>query len=222
MQWILDGLDQCDESSRLFLAEILSIAARSEQWFKVIVTSFDDKYIREALSQFPAIDLREHEAIKEKSASPDYPLMTEVLQYRFQLSYFESDIRDLVNSCRNDDQLRRLLLEWLRITPSATRHAMEQEIRVLSTPSPRSIFERILETVSENRRPWAQKVIMWMMYSVRPLTPEELETALAIEEAGDGTTTMPFAHFDIMEEIENCFGVCAFPILLSIFFESIE
>jgi ankyrin repeat protein len=211
VKWIFDGLDQCDESSYWFLSEILGIAARSEQSFKVLITSFDDKYIREALSEFPAIDLRDHVKTIDPAggnpSGPDFALMSEVLQDRPQFCHIESEIRDLVNSCGDDDQLRRLLLEWLRVTRSVpTKRAMEQEIRMLSPPSPKKVFERILETVTEDRRPWARKVIMWALRSIRPLTPQELEIALTLDEALGESTLESITHLDIMWEINECFG----------------
>jgi ankyrin repeat protein len=211
VKWILDGLDQCDESSQWFLSEILGIAARSEQYFKVLITSFDDKYIREALSGFPAINLREHvkmtDPAKGNLSGPDFALMSEVLQDRPQFCQIESEIRDLLNSCGDDDQLRRLLLEWLQVTRSVTtKRAMEQEIRMLSPPSPKKVFDRILETVTEDRRRWARKVIMWVLRSVRPLTPEELGMALMLDEASEESTLQPIAHLDILWEINECFG----------------
>src|SRR5262249_16330309 len=160
------------------------------------------------LSEFPAINLREHVRTADPAgrnpSSLDLALMKEVLQDRPQFCYTEPEIRHLVNSCGEDEQLRRLLLEWLRVTPSVTtKRAIEQEIQILSPPSPKKAIERILDSVTEDRRPWARKVIMWVLRSIRPLTPEELEMALTLDDISEESTHESIAHFDIIWEINN-------------------
>jgi ankyrin repeat protein len=209
VNWILDGLDQCDESGHWLLSEILGVAARSEQLFKVIITSVDDKYICDALSEFPEIDLRKHRTVQptgETHPGSEFALWAEVLQDRPKLGLMESKIRELLHSCGDDDQLRRLLLEWLRGSRFASGRAVEKEIQFLTPPSPKKLIQRLLESVKEDRRPWARKLIMWVMHAVRPLTPAELEIALVVNEASDESTVDLNASLDIMEEIKDCFG----------------
>lgn len=208
VNWILDGLDQCDESGHWLLNEILDVAARTEQFFKVIVTSVDDEYIRNALSGFPEIDLRKRETVQpagETRPGSDFALLTEVLQDRPQFGFIESKIRELVHSCGDDDQLRRLLLEWLRSPRFTLGRAVEKEIQFLTPPSPKKLIQRILERVTEGRRPWARKLIVWVMHAIRPLAIPELEIVLAVDEASESTIGLN-ADLDIMEEIKDCFG----------------
>ncbi len=209
VKWILDGLDQCDESGHWLLSEILGVAARSEQFFKVIVTSVDDEYIRTALSEFPEINLSKHKMVQTAGGThprSDFALLTEVLQDRPQLGSIESKIRELVHSCGDDDQLRRLLLEWLRSSRFALGRAVEKEIQFLTPPSPKKLMQRMLESVTEDRRSWARKFILWVMHAVRPLAPAELAIVLAVDEASEEPTIELHAYLDIMEEIMDCFG----------------
>jgi ankyrin repeat protein len=202
--WILDGLDQCDESGRGFLSQLITFPTRSEQYFKVVITTTDDDYIRDTLLEFPSINVGEHEPKTQLGEKTNFLRLTELFQDRPQLYSFESGIRDLIISCGDDVQLRRLIIEWLRGTRFTTQRAMEQKVRMLSPPEPRDIFEMILNGMTVDRRRWAQKVIMWMLCPFRPLTPGELEMALAMDEALD-EPTLEF-HLDFMEEINECFG----------------
>ncbi|KAE9373110.1 ankyrin, partial [Stipitochalara longipes BDJ] len=203
--WILDGLDQCDESSHSFLSQLLSLPARSEQYFKVLITSTDDKYLRQTLSEFPVIDVREAQPPVGVVPTPSFPFMTEVLQDRPHLSYIESSIKDLVKQC-GDDALRHLLLEWFRCARLPTKRAMEEEISLLYPPTPRKVCERILQMVTNDRRAWARKVMVWILRSFRPLTPGELEMALTIDEQLAEPALELTARFDFMGEIKECFG----------------
>lgn len=46
---------------------------------------------------------------------------------------------------------------------------------------------------------------MWIVHSLHPLTPEELETAIELEEVMYESSKKTLC-FDIMEEVEKCFG----------------
>ncbi|KAH7473314.1 hypothetical protein FOMA001_g12560 [Fusarium oxysporum f. sp. matthiolae] len=206
IHWIIDGLDQCDDSSGLFLSMVSDMAKNSEQHFKILVTTVDDSQIRGALSDFPSIDLREHPPTADVIESIVLEFMTELCHVRPQYRHVEQEIRQLLGSCGDDDLLRRFLLEWLLVAPCvSTKSALERELTSLAPLSPAKIFERCLQAVPENSRPWARKVLMWMVLSFRPLTPEELGSALSL-----GTSTDPGpdqeTYGDLMWDIENCLG----------------
>ncbi|EWZ35178.1 hypothetical protein FOZG_11211 [Fusarium oxysporum Fo47] len=206
IHWIIDGLDQCDDSSGLFLSMVSDMAKNSEQHFKILVTTVDESQIRGALSEFPSIDLREHPPTADVIESIVLEFMTELCHVRPQYRHVEQEIRQLLGSCGDDDLLRRFLLEWLLVAPCvSTKSALERELTSLAPLSPAKIFERCLQAVPEHSRPWARKVLMWMVLSFRPLTPEELGSALSL-----GTSTDPGPDQEtygyLMWDIESCLG----------------
>ncbi|KAG5747480.1 hypothetical protein H9Q70_009843 [Fusarium xylarioides] len=206
IHWIIDRLDQCDESSGLFLSMVSDMAKNSEQHFKILVTTVDDSQICEALSEFPSIDLREHPLTADVIESIVLEFMTELCHVRPQYRHVEQEIRQLLDSCGDHDLLRRLLLEWLLVAPCAsTKSTLQQELVSLTPLSPAKIFERSLDAVSESSRPWARRVLMWMSLSFRPLTPEELGSALSLDTSTDPVPEQE-AYGDIMWDIENCLG----------------
>ncbi|KAF5722036.1 ankyrin 1 [Fusarium mundagurra] len=203
---IIDRLDQCDDSSGLFLSIVSDMAKNSEQHFKILVTTVDDSRIREALSEFPSIDLREHPPTAEVVESIVLEFMTELCHVRPQYRHVEQELRQLSDSCGDDDLLRRLLLEWLLVAPCAsTKSALERELSYLTPFSPDKICKRCLDAVPEGSRPWARKVLIWMSLSFRPLTPEEMGSALRLDTSAD---PMPEQETfgDLMWDIENCLG----------------
>ena len=70
--------------------------------------------------------------------------------------------------------------------------------------SPARIFERALNSVSKERRRWAQKVLTWVTRSARPLSPEELASALTLDALDSETGSS--MHQDLMWDIQQCFG----------------
>ncbi|KAF5601075.1 ankyrin 1 [Fusarium pseudocircinatum] len=206
IHWIIDGLDQCDDSSALFLSMVSDMAKNSEQHFKILVTTVDDSQIREALSEFPSIDLREHPLTADVTESFVLESLTELCQVRPQYRHVEQEIRQLLDSCGDDDLLRRLLLEWLLVVPCAsTKSALERELASLTPLSPAKVFERCLDMAPGSSRPWARKVLMWMSLSFRPLTPEELGSALSLDTSTDPVSEQE-TYGDLMWDIEKCLG----------------
>nr|RBR01853.1 hypothetical protein FVER53263_11220 [Fusarium verticillioides] len=206
IHWIIDRLDQCDDSSSMFLSMVSDMAKNSEQHFKILVTTVDDNQIREALSEYPSIDLREHPSTADVMDSIVLEFMTELCQIRPHYRHFEQEVRQILDSCSDDDLLRRLLLEWLLVAPCAsTKSALERELSFLTPLSPAKISKRCLDAVPESSRPWARKVLMWISLSVSPLTPEELGSALSLD-ASTGLVPGQEPYGDLMWDIEKCLG----------------
>jgi ankyrin repeat protein len=206
IHWIIDRLDQCDDSSSMFLSMVSDMAKNSEQHFKILVTTVDDSRIREILSGFPSIDLREHPPTADVAESIVLEFITQLCQVRPQYRHLEQEVRKLLDSCGDDDLLRRLLLEWLVVAPCAsTKSALERELAFITPLSPAKIFKRCLVAVPESSRPWARKVLMWMSLSFRPLTPEELGSALSLNASMDAGSEQE-TYGDLMWDIKKCLG----------------
>ncbi|KAF9768913.1 hypothetical protein IL306_013723 [Fusarium sp. DS 682] len=207
IHWILDGLDQCDESSRWLFSMISDFARNSEQGFKILITSVDDSHIREGLSEFRSIDLRQQAPTADFIESSATEFMTTLCQIRPQFRHVEPTIRQLLESCGHDYVLRRLLFEWLVVAPCpSTKSALEQELASLSPLSPAKIFEKCLDAVPENSRTWARKILMWMLISARPMTPEELGSALNLHASMDSASVEQHKYEDLMWDVSHCFG----------------
>ncbi|KAL8349785.1 hypothetical protein RB598_005240 [Gaeumannomyces tritici] len=184
--WILDCMDQCDQSSSWFLSEIVDIAAHSEVHFQVLVTTLDGRAIQDILGKHPAIDLASHTDGNAALAVCASQLVDGLLQDKPRLRRFEPEARRLSASCGTDEHLVRLLLAWFRAAPPFQEGGrdVEEELRALSPPTPRKLFERALGSIAPERRPRAQRVIQWVMLAARPLTPGELGAALSLGEGG--------------------------------------
>jgi ankyrin repeat protein len=200
--WILDGLDQCVDGRDTFLAEISNVVSSSEQFFGVFITSAEDSGISQALYGHVSLDVRQH---------PKDPASTNILgdfinlanlQPELYLS-LEDKIRELLSSCNDDEELRLLIIDWLNKTQTG---GIVREIQCLSPPSPAKVMQHIIQSIPTNRRLWAQKVIALVLYAFRPLCPEELNIALAMDQVSSNVTVESASSLDIMEEIGRYFG----------------
>lgn len=205
VHWILDGLDQCDESRHWLLSELSRIAEGSESHFKILVTSTDGSRIREELAQFAAIDLAQHIPATSSIEQARQEFLSVLFQKRPQFYHVQSKITSLLDSCGFDNSVYNLLLEWLIVAPCAsTRAALEQELESLMPLSPTRIFEKALNSVPKERRQWAHKVLTWVTRSARPLSPEELASSLTLNALDSETGSS--LHQDLMWDVEHCFG----------------
>ncbi|KAL2671604.1 hypothetical protein Neosp_014194 [[Neocosmospora] mangrovei] len=205
VHWILDGLDQCDESRHWFLSELSSIATVSEQHFKVLITSVDGNHFREGLPEFAAIDLAHRIPSTNSIERARQEFLLALFQKRPQFYHVHPKVTRLLESCGFDNSVYSLLLEWLIVAPCAsTRAALEEELELLMPLSPTKIFERALHSVPKERRQWAQKVLTWVTRSARPLSPEELASALTLD--ATDPETEPSLHQDLMWDLQQCFG----------------
>ena len=115
--WILDGLDQCDDSRDTFLTEISNIVSSSEQSFKVFITSVGDPSIFPTISGL-SIDVRSNTAPNNANTSVvDYTSMIRLSNAQPELYLsMEPKIRELLSSCKDDEELRLLLVDCLNKT----------------------------------------------------------------------------------------------------------
>ncbi|RTE81426.1 hypothetical protein BHE90_004097 [Fusarium euwallaceae] len=209
VHWILDGLDQCDESSRWFLSELSSIAKASEQHFKIVITSVDGNHICQSLPECETIDLTQHIPTARSTENAKQDFLSALFQKRPQFYHVHSKITHLLESCGLDNSVCSLLLEWLTVTPCAsTRAALEQELESLMPLSPARIFEKALNSVRRERRQWAKNVLTWVTRSARPLSLEELASALTLD-AFDSASKSSLNQ-NLARDIQECFGPLIF------------
>ncbi|KAK0610000.1 hypothetical protein B0T17DRAFT_124747 [Bombardia bombarda] len=216
--WVLDGLDQCEESSRSwFLSEIVNIASNSEAPLRLLITSLGGGELRTALNHFPAIDLSDHTSdIAPAEGSFERGLLVHdlangLIQEFHSLRGFQTELRQLLNGCGVDDALRRILVAWFRavIPRLVKKSAIEKELRELSPLSPKKIFKRFLDSAGGNaqRRGWAKRLVEWVTFAFRPLTVGELQSALKVELGTDDEAKYDWTDFDgFISEMQEYLG----------------
>jgi ankyrin repeat protein len=206
--WILDGLDQCKGSAEWMLSELTDIAGRSEQYFKILIATFDGMKDCKVVGKLPFINLQQyHEISKSSDNECSADSLHLLCQERPLLQSLEQNVRELLDSCAGDYQLRVLVHGWLQFTrlPN-TASDIAKYLKGLYPATPAKIFERILLEIPDERKEWAKRVVMWVLRSLRPLSPEELELALAIQEKHAAFSTSQFTSLDLMDRISECFG----------------
>ncbi|KAK3304799.1 ankyrin repeat-containing domain protein [Chaetomium strumarium] len=219
--YIIDGLDECDESRSLILAEFLRAVRCSEQRFKVLVTSTSGRNqdIKDALSDQFTIDADQAYDASAGRFGPEFDsehlhLVESLLQSRpkFPVEQSRTKIDDLLSSCQPDILLRRQVAEWLRMTSHISSQAcLAREVERLSPPSPERLYRRIVEEIPPRRLSFALLVLTWALHSFRPLRPQELGIALSLSEETEGESWIPatvaeLENSELATQIADCFG----------------
>lgn len=209
--YVISGLEQCDESRNWFLAELLSIARRSESRYKVVITSMGNKEIRDVLSEFPNIDLDDHRNMDKPNldvalAGVGFEL-AQLLYERPQYCAFETTFRQILSECGTDAQLRRLIVDWFRFNNHLTkRSAIEGELRRLSPVCFTNVLETIMASIAPERQDWARKIIAFVSCSFQPLTIWELRLTLSLDTDNEGRRLEDIACLDLLVAIHRYFG----------------
>jgi ankyrin repeat protein len=212
--FVIDGLDQCDDSRTPFLEELCNFLHNTEHHIKIVVTSTTDSTIQATLADWPTINLDDHPEIPEMTRNhlvSDVDLeVLELTQERPLFYGFEKLIAEKLLKCGHDSQWRRLVLNELRLShTSITTSATRQKLESSSPTTPKDTFAQILERVSSERQPWARKALVWILYAFRPLKTWELGVALALEFddlSNPEAELDKFGHQYVVANIDEIFG----------------
>jgi Ankyrin repeats (3 copies) len=175
---VLGGLDQCDESIQWFLAYIGDCMGRTENCFKFVITTTAgrDEHITSLLSAFPMDTYKPIRVESNTFLSTAAPVETalQVLVHKVS-SYAPREVRigELLSRCSSDPCLWRMVSQWLGSTKNLSRNKVEELVNV-AAPSPEVVFAAILESVPTEQQRWADVLISWCTFCVRPLRVEEL------------------------------------------------
>ncbi|KAI0549769.1 ankyrin repeat-containing domain protein [Xylaria curta] len=203
MTWIIDGLDECDPtSSQWLLSQLLDIANHSDMYFKVLITTVNYKHISGTLvsNKYLTINLRSHEQrINPSDDTPIDALCLGLLTEYPDFHLYSSGIMELLRSCDSDADFPHLMQKWLLMGRWKMRGSIEEELTILSPPSPSKLLERILEMVPQSAHIWGRKLIMWVLHSMRPLGPQELASILSLSPGA-------VEYLDLVLEIQSVFG----------------
>ncbi|KAF5125249.1 Ankyrin-1 [Metarhizium anisopliae] len=176
---VLECFDECNDSLLWLLSELKAHFSRTEDNLKLVITTTKgtkgDLQIAEALSHFPQDAVSRIEYSLPDAVPVQVGFETSMLTQenpRYAAEHLQSAIKSLISRFSNDESLCRLLMEWLRSTPNPS-DSVPRLLGKLETPRPELLFETVLSEIPSERRPWAQKLISWVLSAVRPLRTVE-------------------------------------------------
>ncbi|KAI0099324.1 ankyrin repeat-containing domain protein [Nemania sp. FL0031] len=204
MTWIVDGLDECDPAgSQWFLSQLLEIASHSDVYFKILITTVNDKLIRDTLAGAKCLEIntkgRGQLASPLDDNAPVANLCTRLLLDRPEFEPYSSKLRDIFQACGPDVDFARVMQDWFLVAKWTTKGSLEKALEKLSPDSPGELIKGVLQMVPHSARPWGRMVILWVLYSARPLNLGELASALS---SGIDSTE----YLDLMSAIRSAFG----------------
>ncbi|KAJ8123485.1 hypothetical protein O1611_g9578 [Lasiodiplodia mahajangana] len=204
MTWIVDGLDECEPTcSQWFLSQLLGIASHSDMYFKILITTVNDKSIRDTLAGAKCLEIntKGHGQLASllDDDAPAAGLCMGLLLDRPELEPYSAKIQALFQICDLDVDLARLIRDWFLVAKWTTKDSLENIVETLSPASPGELMKRILQMVPQSARPWGRTVILWVLYSARPLSLGELASVLS---SGIDSTE----HLDLPSAIRATFG----------------
>ncbi|RSL52164.1 hypothetical protein CEP54_011048 [Fusarium duplospermum] len=207
---VLECFDECDESALWFLDNLREYLGRNESNFRLlIITTYgtkNDKAVAHALSQFAVDTVTSVEYDPPKPQPPKIDQAAALLiQERPQLSrnnHYEK-IRDLLFNYHHDGDLYQLLIDWLKSVPEP----FESETGLFTGPFvPEVVFTTALAEMPDDRRAWAQKLLSWVLTSLRPLQVVEfswISNYLWFGEEGENNTRESTDEFGAWHHVDN-------------------
>ncbi|KFY68330.1 hypothetical protein V498_10663 [Pseudogymnoascus sp. VKM F-4517 (FW-2822)] len=203
---VLDGLDECEESSLLVLLEkleaLFSADSSSTHRLKLLIVSRDHpEFILEILSQFPCIRLDTHTNME---------IDTDVRHF------IEVRVDELAAKKKYSPSLRAHVEKvfahrangtflWVGIVADQltkyTWSEVEEALKDHFPPGLEELYARMLLQIERNRRETAAKIFLWVTMAFRPLSLSELSAAIDIVI----TPSTSFSRDEVMrDKISHC------------------
>lgn len=208
MYCVLDGLDECDETSlevllRKFAALLSSKTDRSSALhLNLLIVSRDlPDLIPELLSSFPRISL---DPDADTEINEDiYLFIKEKVKELSKIRQYSEALRVHVENVFHERAQGTFL--WIGIVAQALRKYKATEVENaldFFPPGLDELYARILLQIDSGRREIAARILRWVVMAVRPLTLSEL--SIAIE-----TTVKPsLVAFNCGERIRDQVSYC--------------
>ncbi|OBT61413.1 hypothetical protein VE03_09507 [Pseudogymnoascus sp. 23342-1-I1] len=183
---VLDGLDECEESSLLVLLEkleaLFSTDSSSAHCLKLLVVSRDHpEFISEILSNFPCIRLDTY-SYREVDADVRHFIKVRVDELADKKKYptsLRAHVKEVFANRANGTFL------WVGIVADQlTKYTWSEVERALKDhfpPGLEELYARMLLQIRGDRRKTAAKILLWVTMTVRPLSLSELSAAIDIE-----------------------------------------
>ena len=205
------SMSECHSSFLAFLKELCSLARHTERRFKVAVTSTTNYSFQSVLTGWPAINLDDHQenshTVSATLASGFDLGVLELMQQRPEFYDFGKKITEKLSECGQDRHWRRLILHQLKLSEGPlTRLAIARQLDVLLPKTPKELLFRTLAGIQLENQQWARKVLLWTLYSFRPLSIWELSTALVLQHLSPETADIDeIVCQDITGELDKIF-----------------
>ncbi|KAJ4211718.1 hypothetical protein NW759_012319 [Fusarium solani] len=166
-----------DESALWFLDELRDYLGRNESNFRLLIITThgtkNDEAVAHALSRFAADTVTSIEYEPPKPQTPKIGQTASLLiQERPQFLWNDhyERIRDLLSNYEHDRDLYQLVIDWLK----SAQEPFKSETGLLTGPFvPEVVFATAMAEMPDDRMPWAQKLLSWVLISVRPLQAVE-------------------------------------------------
>ncbi|KAK2590746.1 hypothetical protein QQS21_011558 [Conoideocrella luteorostrata] len=178
---IIDALDECHDRHRLlaFIKKLVQPPTSARGRFpvlKVLAVSRPMVELSRELDQFPVIQL------KANPHDLEIFIRREVGALKLDVELHEKAIELLIGRAEQTFLWISIVMKRLRTTTALLSRASLTQI-ISETPSdPTQLYEDIIGKIIKDKDMAAQKLLMWVAFSRRALSLEELEEALAIQE----------------------------------------
>ncbi|KAL6354269.1 hypothetical protein LRP88_11595 [Fusarium phalaenopsidis] len=174
---VLGCFDECDESALWFLDELREYLGRNESNFRLLIITThgtkNDEAVAHALSRFAADTVTSVEYEPPKPQPPEIGQTASLLIQERPHFLWNDDyerIRDLLSNYEHDRDLYHLVIDWLK----SAQEPFKSETGLFAGPFvPEAVFATALAEMPDDRRSWAQKLLSWVLASVRPLRVAE-------------------------------------------------
>jgi ankyrin repeat protein len=211
---VINHFEQCEEGSRkAFLDLVSELSKMQERPWSIVVTSRERGALSDELSEWPSIDL---DLARPSTESEDEDKGTFVrhecedqLRKRPELKGSKALEEQLqVIADLEDPAVRELVLAQVgqnNLWPE--KSSVEAILGPVSECSLDSVLDRVMALVPD--KDLGLRALSWITHSIRPLTVQELGTALYVGgESDDGKSLLPNASFvqQVVEKILTWFA----------------
>lgn len=179
---VLGCLDECDDSALWFLSQFQSLIekAKAESAMRIVIVTTKgtakNQLIADALSRFPSdlVACMDYTPPSPPPMEAGFELSMLVQEdARYAVDTLQNDLLGLFSACADDEKLRRLVVGSLKANQDYPISVPPPLLEYGKTHNPELVFESILDQMPEERQPWAQKLLSWVLMSFRPLRASE-------------------------------------------------
>jgi len=214
---VIGNLDHCDDSRTSFIEALGDFTRLTESRCKFAITSNSTTSLQTALGACHSISSDDHPEVSDlavtRLASDINLEVSEPTRELSKLPTFKENPTNKFLRHHNDSAQPHLIVNRPKLnhgSPSAleTRMQLDDQLQI----SVDGLVAQVLANVPSNRHTWARKVLLWTLFTHRPLTIWELGITLALEVDTLSTGTMDFDFIVVFDDViadlnEFLFGI---------------
>ncbi|KAK8054800.1 hypothetical protein PG993_000027 [Apiospora rasikravindrae] len=210
---IIDGIENADEDFAWFLHEIHGLGSRLETPLQLIVISNGDASIMSQLANLTNINLSACPITEQLSHDA---LMAKTLSSRRTLEEMSQSCTDLIlavprilEAHSSDPQLAEMTLQWtmIAITFSSFSFSWFDTLPDILVTSPAVLFRTTRDCLPAEQQKVAEDVSLLVRTAFRPLTVDEIASALLFRAADPSSTSEYSDHKRLVEQIHRVLPV---------------